>query len=196
MLERMDYGAPRTFQQTELLGDVGDADGHAREISRQEHMFVRTCRLAIDHEYWPIRNANDALGGGPPETIAEAPTIGADHDEVGIPFDRDVSDCFMRLTRTNRNLRTVAQTREFARLRIEHEAGSGTATPDYARGVRRVDDMQQQQLRAEPPNNGMGTRHRTLRARTQIGRTQHSRAAIKLELSRADIFRDCAGTID
>lgn len=43
VLKRMNDGGPCTFQQTELLGDVRNADLHAGEISRQEHMLVRVC---------------------------------------------------------------------------------------------------------------------------------------------------------
>src|SRR6188474_3509386 len=132
-------------------------------------MLVRTRRVAIHHEHGAVGYSNDALGGGAPETVAEAPAIRSEHDEIGIPLDRGVRDCLMRSTSANRYLGAIARARELACAHIEHEAGSRTAVAARARGPRRIDNMQQKQLRTQSPSNDVGTRHRTLGARPQIG---------------------------
>jgi len=138
-------------------------------------MLVRTHRVAIHHEHGSVGYANDALGSGAPETVAEAPTIRAEHDEIGIPLDRRVRDRSIRFTSANRYLGAIARSRELARAHIEHEAGSRTTMAARVRGPRHIDNMQQKQLRTQSPSNGIGTRHCTFGARPKIGRTQHSR---------------------
>ena len=137
-------------------------------------------RIAVHHEHGTVGYANDALGSGAAETVAEAPTMGSEYDENGIPLDRNVRDCLMRSTRAHPYLGASARSRELARARIEPEASSRAAVSARARGPRRIDDMQQKQLRTQSPGNGIGTRHCTLGAWQQIGRTQHSRTTITL----------------
>jgi hypothetical protein len=164
VLERVNDRGPSTFQQTKLLGDVSDADGHPGAISRQEHMLVRIRRVAIDDEHGPVGYADDALGRGASETVAEAPTIRSEHDKIGIPLDGDIRDDLMWATCANRDLGTIARSRELARTRIEDRPGSRPVTVGVDAGLRRVDDVQQKKLRTQGPRDGISTRHRTIRA--------------------------------
>jgi len=134
-------------------------------------MLVRTHRVAIHHEHGPVGYANDALGSGAPETVAEAPTIRAEHDEIGIPLDRDVRDCLMSTTCSNGYLGTIARSRELPGMCTQNGASSCIPTFARVRGPRPIDDMQQKQLCTEFPSDGISTRHRTIRALQQISRT-------------------------